>query len=362
MTPTHISESQTRYNLIDPQLKKAEWNLSDRTQVGLEIPISGYDANPYEGVTDYCLYRSNGEVLAIVEAKRTSRDARVGKQQLLEYITAIEKKQSFRPFGFMANGDDVFFLDIDTEAERHVAGFFSRENLERILFLKQNRQPLNSIQINKSIIDRSYQAEAVRRISEAIEKKKKRKALLVMATGTGKTRTIMALIDVFLRAHVAQKVLFLADRDALVEQAETDGFKRHLPNELRKRIWSDSTEEARRARVCVSTLQTLEQCHTKFNPADFDLIVTDECHRSIYNKFTDVLAFFDAVQIGLTATPANLVDRDTFTFFDCNDRVPTFNYPFSQAVEEKYLVDYDVYAAQTKFQRKGIKGVDLSEE
>ena len=362
MTPTHISESQTRYNLIDPQLKKAEWNLSDRTQVGLEIPISGYDANPYEGVTDYCLYRSNGEVLAIVEAKRTSRDARVGKQQLLEYIAPIEKKQSFRPFGFMANGDDVFFLDIDTEAERHVAGFFSRENLERILFLKQNRQPLNSIQINKSIIDRSYQAEAVRRISEAIEKKKKRKALLVMATGTGKTRTIMALIDVFLRAHVAQKVLFLADRDALVEQAETDGFKRHLPNELRKRIWSDSTEEARRARVCVSTLQTLEQCHTKFNPADFDLIVTDECHRSIYNKFTDVLAFFDAVQIGLTATPANLVDRDTFTFFDCNDRVPTFNYPFSQAVEEKYLVDYDVYAAQTKFQRKGIKGVDLSEE
>lgn len=203
---------------------------------------------------------------------------------------------------------------------------------------------------------------SLRRISEAIEVKKKRKALLVMATGTGKTRTIMALIDVFLSAHAAQRVLFLADRDALVEQAETDGFKMFLPNESKARIRTFDLQSAKRARLCVSTLQTLEQCHEKFNPADFDLIIADECHRSIYNKFTDVLAYFDAIQIGLTATPAQFLDRDTFKFFNCDGRAPTFKYGFDDAVKEEYLVDFNVYAAQTKFQRKGIKGVDLTEE
>ena len=362
MTPYRISEAQTRYNLIDPQLKKAGWNLLDHTQVGLEIPVSGYDATPLEGITDYCLYHPNGDVLGVVEAKRTSRDPRVGKQQVLDYVTAIEKKQAFRPYAFMANGEDIFFWESDTSAERHVAGFFSRENLERMLHLKQNRLPLNSIQINDSIVDRAYQVEAIRRISEAIEIKKKRKALLVMATGTGKTRTIMALIDLFLRARAAQRVLFLADRDALVGQAETDGFKRHLPNEARARIWTYKVDEAKRARVCVSTLQTLELCYDEFTPADFDLIISDECHRSIYNKFTDVLAYFDAIQIGLTATPAKLIERDTFRFFDCESITPTFLYTYEQGVQDKYLADYNVYAAQTRFQRKGIKGVDLTDD
>ncbi len=123
MTPYRISEQQTRYSIIDPQLKKAGWNLSDRTQVGFEIPVAGYDATPFEGITDYCLYRTNGDVLAVVEAKRTSRDARVGQQQVLDYVTAIEKKQSFRPFAFMANGEGVFFLESDVPTPRHVAGF-----------------------------------------------------------------------------------------------------------------------------------------------------------------------------------------------------------------------------------------------
>jgi type I restriction enzyme R subunit len=359
---TRISEAQTRYSLIDPQLKKAGWNLSDRTQVAYEIPVAGYDGSSSEGFTDYCLYRPNGDVLAVIEAKRTSRDPRVGKQQLLQYLEAIEKKQGYRPFGFMANGDSIFFWDSDVAAERHVAGFFSRENLERLHFLRENREPLNSVQINRTIVERAYQVEAIRRISEAIEKKKKRKALLVMATGTGKTRTTMALIDVFLRTHNAQRVLFLADRDALVEQALTDGFKSFLPSESRARIWSETVEEAKRARICVSTLQTLELCFGKFTPADFDLIVTDECHRSIYNKFTDVLTYFDGIHIGLTATPAEFIDRDTFKFFDCHDKIPTFLYTFDKAVEEKYLVDKNVYAAQTRFQRQGIKGANMTEE
>ena len=360
MSPYRISEAETRYSLIDPQLQRAEWNIVDHTQVQTEIPVAGYDATPSPGFTDYCLYRTNGEVLAVVEAKRTSREPRVGRQQVLEYVTTIEKTQSFRPFAFMANGEDIFFWDSADSADRHVAGFFSRDNLERLLFLKQNRKPLSSIQIKDSIVNRSYQTEAIRRISEAIEKKKKRKALLVMATGTGKTRTTMALIDVFLRAHAAQRVLFLADRDALVDQALTDGFKVHLPNEAQTRIRTYQIDKTKR--MYVSTLQTLEMCYEKFSPADFDLVIADECHRSIYNKFTDVLAYFDAVQIGLTATPAEFIDRDTMKFFDCDGRTPTYLYTFDEAVKDKYLADFNVYAAQTKFQRKGIKGVDLSEE
>ena len=360
MSPFNINEKETRYSIIDPHLTKAGWNLADHTQVRFEIPVQDYDKTRVTGFSDYCLYKANGDVLAIIEAKRTSRDPRVGKQQVLEYVEELEKKQSFRPFAFMSNGDDTFFWDSENTAERHVAGFFSRKNLERLLHLKQNRKPLNSIQIKESIVNRSYQTEAIRRIAEAFDIKKKRKALLVMATGTGKTRTAMALIDVLLKANAAQKILFLADRDSLVNQALTDGFKQHLPNESRARIrtYDISTD----ARVYVSTLQTLELCYSKFTPGDFDVIISDECHRSIYNKFTDVLAYFDAVQIGLTATPAEFIERDTFKFFDCDGKSPTFLYPFDDAVREKYLVDFSVYAAQTKFQRKGVKGVDLSEE
>lgn len=355
-----FNEAETRYNLIDPALKKAGWNLSDRTQIWFEVPVQGYDASPQSGITDYCLYRTNGEVLGVIEAKKTRRDARVGKEQVFQYVTEIEKKQSFRPFAFMANGDDIWFWDSDTYPERPVAGFFTREDLERLLHLKNNRLPLREIQINDKIVNRSYQTEAIRRIGEAIEKRKKRKALLVMATGTGKTRTIMALIDVFIRARQAQKVLFLADRDSLVEQALTDGFKVFLPNESRTRIRTYNIDKS--ARVYVSTLQTLEMCYEKFSPAEFDLIVADECHRSIYNKYTDVLAYFDAVQIGLTATPAHFIDRDTFKFFETDGTAPTFLYTYDTAVKENYLADYNVYSAQTKFQRKGIKGVELSEE
>lgn len=365
---SQLNEEQTRYNLIDPLLEKAGWNLADRRSVGFEIPVDGYDEKPINGITDYCLFRDNGEVLAVIEAKRTKRDARVGKEQLLQYITKIEAKQSFRPYGFLCNGDDIWFWDSVNYPDRPVAGFFRKEDLERLLFLQQNAQPLSTVSIKESIVNRSYQVEAIRRISEHIEVKKKRKALLVMATGTGKTRTTMALVDVFLKSRRAQKVLFLADRDSLVDQAMTKGFKEHIPNESRERIRTyllDDPKEATKisgARILVSTLQTLELCYEQFSPAAFDLIVTDECHRSIYNKFSDILAYFDAVQIGLTATPAHFIDRNTFKFFETDGAAPTFLYKYDDAVKEGYLADYNVYAAQTRFQRNGIKGIDLSEE
>jgi type I site-specific restriction endonuclease len=147
LTPQNISEKETRYSIIDPLLQRADWNLADHTQVGFEIPVQNYDKTRITGFTDYCLYRANGEVLAVVEAKKTSRDPRVGQQQVLEYVSEIEKKQSFRPFAFMSNGEDTFFWDSVDSSERHVAGFFSRKNLERLLHLKQNKKPLGSIQI-----------------------------------------------------------------------------------------------------------------------------------------------------------------------------------------------------------------------
>jgi type I restriction enzyme, R subunit len=359
--PRQISEAKTRKEMIDPQLEKVGWYLRDHSKVKIEIPVDGYDAEPWNGVTDYTLYRENGEVLAVVEAKRTSTDVRLAEAQLTYYVTEIEKHQSFRPFGFLANGLEIYFVDVGVAHKREVFGFFTREDLESLLYLRENAKPLASVNINNAIVDRSYQHEAIRRVGEAFASGK-RKALIVMATGTGKTRTTMGLIDVFVRANQARRVLFVADRDALVSQALEDGFERHLPSEPCTRIRSWDDPHTRTERLFAVTLQTISNIFEQFSPAFFDLIVFDEVHRSIYNKFNEVLEYFDGRQVGLTATPANYINRDTFLAFDCADGKPTYLYTYEQAVADGYLVDYELYAARTKFQRQGIHGLDLTEE
>ena len=354
-----LNEAQTRALQIDPQLRAAGWNLKDRTQVRFEVPVDGYDAEPWNGVSDYCLYDASGNVLAVVEAKRRTRNAREADEQLRHYVTEIAKRQPYAPFGFMANGYEIWFWEIGPANPRLIAGFFSPTDLERLKFLRQNQLPLEATPINGSIVDRPYQHEAIRRIAEDFAANKRR-ALLVMATGTGKTRVAMALIDVFLRAHQAQNVLFLADRDALVDQTLTDGFKTHLPFEPRDRIYTHQIDKTKR--LFVATEQTLALCYAKFSPGFFDLIIFDEAHRSLFRRFTEVIEYFDARMIGLTATPANFIDRDTFRLFGCDANVPTFLYDYPQAVKERHLVDFSLYQAHSAFQRKGIKGVDLSEE
>lgn len=354
-----LNESQTRSLLIDPQLKAAEWPLRDRSLVKLEVPVDGYDAQPWNGVTDYCLYDSSGSVLVVVEAKRCSRNPREADEQLRHYVTEIAKKQSYAPFGFMANGQDTWFWEVGLTNPRLVAGFFTPADLERLQFLRQHRLPLESTAIKSSIVDRAYQHEAIRRVAEAFTANQRR-ALLVMATGAGKTRTTMALIDLFLSANQARHILFLADRDALVEQALREGFKTHLPHEPRDRIYTHQLNKNNR--LFVATEQTLAVCYSKFSPGFFDLIIFDEAHRSLFKRFTEVIEYFDARMIGLTATPASFIDRDTFRLFNCEANAPTFLYDYPQAVKEGYLVDFSLYQAQTGFQRKGIKGVDLSEE
>ncbi|RJP53898.1 MAG: type I restriction endonuclease [Anaerolineaceae bacterium] len=354
-----MSEEITRKELIDPQLEKAGWYLRDHSKVKIEIPVDGYDAEPWNGVSDYCLYRENGEVLAVVEAKKTCVDVRLAEAQLTHYVTEIEKHQSFRPFGFLANGLEIHFVDVGIAAKREVFGFFTREDLENLLFIRQNAKPLGSVEINTKIVDRSYQHEAIRRVSEAFANGK-RKALIVMATGTGKTRTTMGLIDVFMRSNQARRILFVADRDALVDQAKEDGFEKFIPDEPCTRLRTYDLDTTKR--LYAVTLQTLSNIFEQFSPAFFDLIIFDEVHRSIFNKFNEVLEYFDARQVGLTATPANYINRDTFLAFDCTDGKPTYLYTYEQAIEDKYLVDYELYAARTKFQRQGIHGVDLTEE
>lgn len=354
-----LTESKTRSTLIDPQLREAGWRLHDRSQVRFEIPVDGYDAEPWNGVTDYCLYDSSGLVLAVVEAKRCSRNPREADEQLRHYISEIAKHQPYAPYGFMSNGLSTWFWEVGESNPRLIAGFFGPEDLARLLFLRQHHLPLESTPIDPLIVERPYQHEAIRRVAETFAAKKRR-ALLVMATGTGKTRTTMALIDLFLRAHQARNVLFLADRDALVDQALTDGFKAHLPNEPRDRIYTHTIDKTKR--LFVATEQTMSLCYTKFSPGFFDLIVFDEAHRSIFKRFTEVIEYFDARMIGLTATPAQFIDRDTFRVFQCDGGAPTFLYEYQQAVKDGFLVDFSLYQAQTGFQRKGIKGVDLSEE
>jgi type I restriction enzyme R subunit len=354
-----INEATTRSAHIDPDLARAGWNLSDRTQVRLEVPVDGYEATPWNGITDYCLYEAGGQVIAVIEAKRTSRNPREGEEQLRHYVDEIAKRQPFRPFGFMTNGLLTYFWDVGEAHPRLVAGMFSPADLDRLRFIRENSLPPATLAINSAIAGRPEQQEAIRRVSETFATGRRR-ALLIMATGTGKTRTTMALVDLYLRARTAQKILFLADRDALVEQALKDGFHEFLPNEPRARIFTRNID--REKRLYVSTLQTLSRCFENFGPGFFDLIVFDEAHRSIFNKFREIIDYFDARMVGLTATPANFIDRDTFLTFNCQNQTPTFLYTYEQAIADHRLVDFRLYQAQTGFQRQGIKGADLDDE
>jgi type I restriction enzyme R subunit len=378
---TFQNESQTRKEHIDPALAKAGWDVRDHTQVGIEIPVDGFDPLAWQqlerelrqirdqanisninlpaGISDYVLYRENGEILAVVEAKKTSIDPRLAQAQTEFYVTQLEQRQSFRPFGFMTNGHNIYFYDVGYQNKREVQGFFSRRDLETLLYIRKNRIPLTQVEINRQITDRTYQMEAIRRIAEAFESGKRR-ALLTMATGTGKTRVAMSLVDIFLRTNQAQRILFVADRDALVEQALEEGFKEHIPDEPATRLRSYDIDTTKR--LYVVTLQTINNIFTEFTPAFFELIIFDEVHRSIFNKWNEVFQYFDGRMIGLTATPANFIDRNTFLEFDCPDNIPTFLYSYQEAIDDGYLVDYDLYVAQTKFQRIGIRGVDLTEE
>lgn len=381
MPSSNPTEAETRRTLIDAALRRAGWEPENHSLVGQEIPVDGFDAATWQrleqnlhtlkqqgvsydgqlpkGISDYALYHPAGSVLAVVEAKRMSVDPRIAQVQTEFYAEEIAARQGFVPFAFMTNGIDIYFWDVGSANKRLVSGFFTQQDLLGRLHRRTYGQPLKSIPINTAITERGYQTEALRRVADAFDIGKRR-VLLVMATGTGKTRVAMSLIDMFLRSQQAERILFVADRDALVRQAITEGFQEFLPDEPCARI--GTSEDTRTQRLYAATLQTLSNVFTSFSPGFFDLIIFDEVHRSIFNKWNEVLQFFDARLVGLTATPADFIDRNTFLQFDCPDETPTFLYTYADAIRDGHLVDYNIYVAKTKFQRKGIRGVDLSEE
>jgi type I restriction enzyme, R subunit len=353
-----LTEAQARAERILRQLERAGWGASaTAVDFEAEYKVRGVD-RAEEGFIDYLLPATDGTPLAIVEAKRASRDALAGKEQARLYVEALERETGARPFVYLANGDEIWLWDLETNPQV-VSGFAPRDDLERRRFQRDNRTPLRDQPINAVTVERPYQHEAIRRVHEALEGGT-RKALLVMATGTGKTRVATALVDTLLEAKWAQRVLFLADRDALVEQALRDGFKAHLPYEPADRIRSASYDPTKR--LYVATLQTMQDFHHQFSPAAFDVVISDECHRSIYNRWQEILTHFDAYLVGLTATPADFIDRNTFTFFGCADHQPTFDYEYDEAVKDGYLVPFEVYHARTRFQIEGIHGNQLAED
>ncbi|MCY0966878.1 DEAD/DEAH box helicase family protein [Parathalassolituus penaei] len=351
-------EAQTRNHIIDSQLAHAGWSRSRRTLVEEFLLKTAEPENTYNGdqFADYVLLGSDGKPIAVVEAKRSSRDELAGKRQAADYADAIKAKFGSDPFIFLTNGKEIQFWDRTRYAPRKISGFYTRDDLERLRHQHQFAESLGNVAINANIAGRDYQNEAIRRVTEGVDAAK-RKFLLVMATGTGKTRTTIALVDTLLRSKRGQRVLFLADRRELVRQAMSE-FKSHLPNESLARIESGETSGAR---IQFSTYPSMMQEYSRLSVGYYDLIVADESHRSIYQRYKAIFDYFDAIQLGLTATPTDYIDHNTFELFDCGDGAPSYYYSYEQAIADQNLVNYRVLDAQTNFQLQGIQGDALPE-
>lgn len=315
---THdYNEAETRTLIIDLLLKEAGWAL-DQPQ-DREYPVTGMpvSASPSsKGKVDYVLWDDDGRPLALVEAKRTTRDPQQGKYQAQLYADCLEQRFEQRPVIFYTNGYRTYLWDSLNYPPREVQGFYTKEELRLLIQRRASRLTLAKLPINEEIVGRHYQAHAIRRIAEAFENDAQRHALLVMATGSGKTRTVIGLIDLMMRANWAKRVLFLADRKTLIRQA-TNAVKRHLPSAP---VVNLLEEKNLTARVFVSTYPTLMNMINemdgsgmrRFGPGYFDMIVVDEAHRSIYQKYGAIFDYFDALLVGLTATPKDEIDRNTY--------------------------------------------------
>jgi type I restriction enzyme, R subunit len=363
---THdYDEAATRDVFIDRMLKEAGWPL-DKPQ-DREYPVTGMPNNKGEGFVDYVLWGDDGKPLGLVEAKRTKRDARVGQQQAKLYADCLEQKFGQRPVIFYSNGYEHWIWDDGNYPPREVQGFYKKHELERLIQRRSTRLPLGTAEIDHKIVERYYQERAIRRIGEAFEKDRERKALVVMATGAGKTRTVVALCDLMMRCNWVKRVLFLADRVALVKQT-TNVFKKFLPSASAVNVL-ERPEEIGDARVLVSTYPTMLRLIDEtrdekkiFGPGHFDLVIIDEAHRSVYQKYRAIFEYFDSFLIGLTATPKDEVDHNTYGLFDLEDGVPTDAYGLEEAVKDGFLVPPRSVSVPMKFQREGIQYKDLTDE
>lgn len=365
-----LSEFKTRKLYIDAMLLGMDWELEGPdADVSQEFEVEGMaGVLGQKGFVDYVLWGRDGKPLAVVEAKKASKDPNTGRIQAALYADCLERRFGQRPVMFTTNGFETFFWD-DTEGpQRRVSRIFSKADLERIVGRRSALRPLENVPISPAITDRYYQQAAIRAVCEGISRGE-RKHLLVMATGTGKTRTAASLADVLSRGHRITNVLFLADRTALVAQARND-FKKYLPDMSLCNLCTNKDDKA--ARIVFSTYPTImnaiDRAKTKdggtlFTPAHFDLIIIDESHRSIFKKYRAIFEYFDAILVGLTATPKTEVDRNTYDFFELETGVPTCAYDYETAVHtDRVLVPYYNYEVTTKFLSDGITYDELSEE
>lgn len=367
--PDTISERETRRRYIDLDIEYAGWDLERNVET--EVEVQGMPNSQGVGYIDYVLNGADGKPLAIVEAKRTMHDAKKGLQQARLYAQCLEMRYGYAPFIFLSNGFETYFCDDISGSERPCSGVFSPEDLQRLTNRRGMALPLSSMWVNQDIAGRYYQIEAIRAICANMEEGHRR-SLLVMATGTGKTRTAAGLVDVLTRANWASNVLFLADRVALVSQAKA-AFQEYLPNLSLCNLCSTKDRmENSSARMVFSTypsilnaIDTVKMGDGRriFTPAHFDLIIVDEAHRSIFKKYRAIFDYFDAQVLGLTATPKDEVDRNTYDFFEVERGVPTYVYEYDTAVkQDHYLVPYYNIEVATKFLDEGISYDDLTEE
>ena len=359
----NYNEAETRDYFIDLLLKEAGWPLDQNRD--REFPVTGMPNNNGEGFVDYVLWGDDGKPLGLIEAKRTKRSPQEGEHQAKLYADCLETKFGQRPVIFYSNGYEHWIWDDRNYPPRQVQGFYKKAELELLIQRRTTRRSLQEASINDTIVERFYQTRAIRKIGESFEKDHERKSLLVMATGSGKTRTVIALSDMLIRSNWVKRVLFLADRIALVNQT-ANVFKKFLPDAGAVNL---ITEKDTEGRVYVSTYPTMmglidetKDSGRRFGVGHFDLVVIDEAHRSVFQKYRAIFDYFDSLLVGLTATPKDEIDKNTYGLFDLETGVPTDAYDLDEAVKDGYLVPPKAVSVPLKFEREGIKYNDLTEE
>lgn len=362
--PLDLSEYKTRKLYIDAMLMEAGW--TEGKDWLNEVELHGMPNQSGIGFADYVLYDDMHRPLAVIEAKRTCADVSRGRQQAKLYADLLEQKYKRRPVIFLTNGFETHIID-GQYPERPCAVIYSKRDLEKWFNLLAMRTSLEHVTVDKNIAGRYYQEAAIKAVCRSFDEKNRRKALLVMATGSGKTRTVIALCDCLLKAGWVKNILFLADRNSLVTQA-----KRSFVNLLPSLSCTNLVEEKDNynAHCVFSTYQTMMNCIDTvsdsqgklFTCGHFDLVICDEAHRSIYNKYRDIFSYFDAPLVGLTATPKDEIDKNTYEIFELENGVPTYGYDLAQAVKDGYLVDYVSVESKLKFMERGIVYDELSEE
>lgn len=363
-----LSEAETRKYFIDIMLEEAGWDVLDKkgaiapSKACIETEVLGMPNANEKGYVDYVLFGKNGKPLAVIEAKRTTKDPKVGRQQAILYADCLEKQYGVKPVIYYSNGYKTFIIDGLGYPDRELLGFHTESELE-LLIQRRGRNKITNLSINEQITDREYQKRGIKAICEHFNSFH-RKGLLVMATGTGKTRVSISLSDILMRNEWVKNILFLADRTALVNQAAKN-FTKLLPSAT-VTVLSDSKKPDMNARIMFSTYQTMinyiDRESKLFSIGRFDLIIIDEAHRSIFGKYTAIFDYFDSLLVGLTATPRDQVDKSTYDVFDLETGEPNFAYELKEAVEDGFLVDYTTISRTTQRLREGIKYNSLSQE